>query len=122
MLTSWQYAGQKGFCEDLDEGKFSFPLIHCLNAQSIACVPGFNHKLMFQNIFMTRSRSESGCLSREMKLLMLQIMKTTGSLNVTKLALDKIWQELQAELDKAEQTAGIENPDLKNLLRKLKAT
>ncbi|UZJ51279.1 hypothetical protein CBS101457_000599 [Exobasidium rhododendri] len=31
-LRSGDYAENKGFCEDLTEGKFSFPLIHCIRA------------------------------------------------------------------------------------------
>ncbi|KAK2747926.1 hypothetical protein FQN57_001517 [Myotisia sp. PD_48] len=30
-LDSSQYASQKGYCEDLDEGKFSFPLVHSMS-------------------------------------------------------------------------------------------
>ncbi|KAF9998874.1 geranylgeranyl pyrophosphate synthetase [Entomortierella chlamydospora] len=31
-LQSSQYSANKGFCEDLTEGKFSFPIIHSLRA------------------------------------------------------------------------------------------
>lgn len=31
-LQSDDHSKQKGFCEDLDEGKFSFPVVYCLNS------------------------------------------------------------------------------------------
>lgn len=31
-LQSDQYADRKGFCEDLTEGKFSFPIVHGVRA------------------------------------------------------------------------------------------
>jgi len=33
-LLSTEYMAGKDFCEDLTEGKFSFPIIHCINADS----------------------------------------------------------------------------------------
>lgn len=33
-LQSSQYADNKGFCEDLTEGKFSFPIVHSIRADS----------------------------------------------------------------------------------------
>ncbi|KAE8269322.1 hypothetical protein A4X09_0g3022 [Tilletia walkeri] len=33
-LQSTQYASNKGFCEDLTEGKFSFPIIHSIRASA----------------------------------------------------------------------------------------
>lgn len=32
-LTSKEYSESKSFCEDLTEGKFSFPIIHAVNNQ-----------------------------------------------------------------------------------------
>jgi len=31
-LQSTEYADNKGFCEDLTEGKFSFPVVHGVRA------------------------------------------------------------------------------------------
>ena len=33
-LQSDQYADRKGFCEDLTEGKFSFPIVHGVRADT----------------------------------------------------------------------------------------
>jgi geranylgeranyl pyrophosphate synthase len=35
-LQSDDYSEQKGFCEDLDEGKFSYPIVSCFNSDPIA--------------------------------------------------------------------------------------
>lgn len=32
-LQSTEYAGNKGFAEDLTEGKFSFPVVHAVRAE-----------------------------------------------------------------------------------------
>lgn len=32
LLTLFQYSTNKGFCEDLTEGKFSFPIIHSIRS------------------------------------------------------------------------------------------
>jgi geranylgeranyl diphosphate synthase type 3 len=33
-LQSTEYAGNKGYCEDLTEGKFSFPVVHAVRADT----------------------------------------------------------------------------------------
>lgn len=33
VLIFFQYSESKSFCEDLTEGKFSFPIIHAVNNQ-----------------------------------------------------------------------------------------
>ncbi len=33
-LQSTEYTGNKGYCEDLTEGKFSFPVVHAVRADA----------------------------------------------------------------------------------------
>ncbi|KAI5795731.1 putative geranylgeranyl pyrophosphate synthase, partial [Geopyxis carbonaria] len=122
-LVSTQYADQKGFCEDLDEGKFSFPLIHCLTTSS-SLVPSncsnISPKLELQNIFMARNRSPGHGISPEMKLHVLEILESTGSLEFTKLALETLNRDLQGELGRLERVTGQENPGFRMLVQNLK--
>lgn len=122
-LVSTQYADQKGFCEDLDEGKFSFPLIHCLTTSS-SLIPStcsnVSPKLELQNIFMARSRSPGQVITLEMKLHILEILESTGSLEFTKLALETLNRDLQMELGRLERATGQENSGFRILVQKLK--
>lgn len=58
-----QYANNKGFCEDLTEGKFSFPIIHSIRADPS------NRQLL--NILQKRSNSV------ELKQYALQLLERT---------------------------------------------
>ena len=69
-LSDTTYTSNKGLCEDLTEGKFSFPIIH-----SIRTDPG-NHQLI--NILRQRTKDE------EVKLYAVNYMKTTGSFVYTR--------------------------------------
>ena len=72
---------------------------------------------------MSRSRGSEGhghCLSREMKLHILEILNSTGSLEFTKLALEQLDRDLQSELTRVEQMTGFENPGFRLLVKKLK--
>ncbi|KZN84063.1 Geranylgeranyl pyrophosphate synthase [Penicillium chrysogenum] len=64
-LSSTVYTENKGFCEDLTEGKFSFPIIH-----SIRSNPS-NHQLI--NILKQNTKDP------EVKRYAVQYMKNTGS-------------------------------------------
>merc|ERR1711871_97913 len=39
-LNSEKYHQNKSFCEDLTEGKFSFPIIHCIREAGGSAAPG----------------------------------------------------------------------------------
>ncbi|KAI9792704.1 MAG: geranylgeranyl pyrophosphate synthetase [Peltula sp. TS41687] len=64
-LSSTQYTINKGLCEDLTEGKFSYPIIHSIRSRP--------ENLQLLNILKQRSRDE------EVKRYALQYMEGTGS-------------------------------------------
>ncbi|KAI8365948.1 geranylgeranyl pyrophosphate synthase [Radiomyces spectabilis] len=83
-LQSKQYADNKGFCEDLTEGKFSFPIIH-----SIRSDPS-NRQLL--NILKQRSNS------LELKQFALQLLEKTQTFAYCKTFLAKLEREARQEI------------------------
>ncbi|KAI8072987.1 geranylgeranyl pyrophosphate synthase [Gongronella butleri] len=83
-LQSQQYADRKGFCEDLTEGKFSFPIIH-----SIRTNPS-NRQLL--NILKQRSNSV------ELKQFALQLLEKTGTFAYCRTYLAQIEREARDEI------------------------
>ena len=69
-LSSSTYTKNKGLCEDLTEGKFSFPIIH-----SIRCNPA---NLQLINILKQKTNDD------EVKYYALKYMEGTGSFEYTK--------------------------------------
>ncbi|KID83934.1 Polyprenyl synthetase-related protein [Metarhizium guizhouense ARSEF 977] len=110
-LCSSDYADQKGFCEDLDEGKFSLPMIHALQ-----CLPE-SQRMILHNLLA--QRKVNGGSSIEHKQLILQLMRRSGSLEYTLAALRLLQSEINKEVKSIEQESGIQNSDLKVLLSKL---
>ncbi|KAL2813474.1 isoprenoid synthase domain-containing protein [Aspergillus cavernicola] len=95
-LASEEYTANKGFCEDLSEGKFSFPLIHLLqNIES----PDHVHGLLFR-------RDDDADLSVEAKQFILDEMKQAGSLEYTKEVLDTLSNAMLDGLDNVEAKLG----------------
>ncbi|CAJ0550029.1 Ff.00g099590.m01.CDS01 [Fusarium sp. VM40] len=117
-LTSEEYTGQKGFCEDLDEGKFSFPLIHCLGGTG-HLAPDTPRAIEMKSILASRSHLYGGGIPSEIKCHMLDIMGSAGSLDFTKLALERLERDLRAETELLERVAGC-NPILRGLIDKMK--
>ncbi|KAI2484278.1 Geranylgeranyl pyrophosphate synthase/Polyprenyl synthetase [Pyrenophora tritici-repentis] len=105
------YGVQKGFCQDLDEGKFSFPLLHALSVQ-----PG-SKKLLCELI---QRRRDAGCLSYEQKLLVLEQLDCAGSMTYTRETLKRLQGEVHKDVKKIEDMTGKENWILRALLQKLK--
>ncbi|KAL4949643.1 isoprenoid synthase domain-containing protein [Aspergillus filifer] len=98
-LQSDEYAAKKGFCEDLSEGKFSFPLIHLLQNVSY---PDHIRGILF-------NRDDKADLSMEAKRFVLDQMKETGSLTYTMETLDKLFDAMLKTLDNIEATLGSNN-------------
>ncbi len=64
-LSSTQYTQNKGLCEDLTEGKFSFPVIHSIRSDP--------QNLQLINILKQRSNDD------EVKRYAVAYMQTTGT-------------------------------------------
>lgn len=84
-LMSPEYQKNKSFCEDLTEGKFSFPIIHCIRAN-----PDDNRLL---NILKQRTSD------MEMKTYAVKLMEEAGSLDYTLVELRKLRDEMHALLE-----------------------
>ena len=80
-----QYHDQKGFCEDLDEGKFSLPLLRLLSTRP--------NNIQLQSILMQRRCQ--GKLTLEMKKYILEQMKNEGCLDYTRDVLKRLDDEVE---------------------------
>lgn len=116
-LASADYAKQKGFAEDLDEGKYSFTLIHCI--QTLESEPKFVGDAMQLRAFLMK-RTLEGKLSNEAKREVLATMKKTKSLDYTLGVLRELYGELDKEVGRLEAKFGEENFSLRLLLEMLK--
>jgi ophiobolin F synthase len=110
-LTSDEYASQKGSCEDLDEGKFSYPVLQALSCQD-------DGESMLRNLFAIRSKG--GKISPEMKRLVLDEMRECGALDKTKQVIEDLRAETDGQVGKVEGLFGQENWVLRLLLHKLR--
>ncbi|KAH8696424.1 isoprenoid synthase domain-containing protein [Talaromyces proteolyticus] len=96
-LTSDEYTAKKGFCDDLSEGKFSFPLIHLLqNSRAADIVRG----LLFHR------ENSLGDILPETKAYILSEMRDTGSLAHTRDTLAALFDGMMTVLGKAEHNLG----------------
>ncbi|PWY77502.1 terpenoid synthase [Aspergillus heteromorphus CBS 117.55] len=84
-LSSTTYTKNKGLCEDLTEGKFSFPIIH-----SIRSNPG-NHQLI--SILKQKTKDE------EVKLYAVSHMESTGSFAHTQGVVRELREKALALID-----------------------
>ena len=105
-----QYTKQKGFCEDLDEGKYSLPLIHL-----ILSMPS-DHVL--QNI-LTQRRVKGGS-SLAHKQTILDMMEKVGSLKFTADMLDVLHKKVEKRVGELEKTFEAENLELRLFVEMLR--
>ncbi|KAL9620401.1 MAG: hypothetical protein Q9160_005101 [Pyrenula sp. 1 TL-2023] len=105
-----QYTAQKGFCEDLDEGKFSLPLIHALAHT--------NRGLQLRGLL--RQRRRKGHCTVEQKHLILTQMREAGSLEYVLHMLQALETELDCEVGRLERVFGQVNHEIRLMLTLLK--
>lgn len=83
-LTSKEYSATKSFCEDLTEGKFSFPILHAIN----------NKKNDQEILSILKKRTES----IELKKYCVKLLEEAGSFQYTRNILKKLYDEAQIEI------------------------
>lgn len=98
-LSSKEYSENKSFCEDLTEGKFSFPIIHALQKQN-------NRQVL--HILRQRTRDV------EVKKYCINLLEKLGSFKYTRDILESL--DLQARQEVARLGP---NPIMENLLNQL---
>lgn len=114
-LRSSAYSDQKGFCEDLDEGKFSYPIVHCLEFH-----PQFKDHIM--GIFRQRPATltlGSQPLSKETKMHVVDYLRAAGTFKACWMYLTEMETEIEAEIGKLERATGETNPMLRLLAARL---
>ncbi|KAK2042441.1 geranylgeranyl pyrophosphate synthetase [Colletotrichum somersetense] len=112
-LTSDRYSKAKGFCEDLDEGKCSFIILHALNHAKP------QGRLWLRNIFLQR---RGGSMSASHKQTVLRILEEANSLSFAEQTMCQLTSTLLAKLKSLEIITGQNNPALRALFDVLKKT
>lgn len=95
-----EYTKNKSFAEDLTEGKFSFPIIHAINAS------GSDHKVL--QILKQRTNEES------VKKYCIHLLETAGSFQYTRDYMEKLRSEI---LEEIQNLGG--NPKFEMILQEL---
>lgn len=110
-LNSREYSNQKGWCEDLDEGKFSYLIIHCLENS-----PKFRDRIM--GLFRQRNGC-SGPMPSVAKVQIIEYLQEAGSFEACWQLLNRMEDEIESEIRRLEDVTGEENPLIHLLLKLL---
>lgn len=103
-LSSVQYSQNKGLCEDLTEGKFSFPIIH-----SIRSSPS---NLQLLNILRMKTTDD------EVKRYAVKYMEGTGSFKYTRQVLDVLIERARKLIDAVDEGRG-KGKGIRKILEKM---
>ncbi|PYH73614.1 terpenoid synthase [Aspergillus vadensis CBS 113365] len=109
-LASTKYQEQKGFAQDLDEGKLSLPLILLLTQSPNAA--------LIENIQQERARNNK--LPADLKQLILDEMRDQKILQVTEETLNGLEAKVYQHLERLEVSTGIKNITFRFLLDRLR--
>ncbi|KAJ4245528.1 geranylgeranyl pyrophosphate synthetase [Fusarium torreyae] len=104
-LVDTKYSEMKGFCEDLDEGKYSLALIHAIENNQ----DGY----LLQNLISTRRTL--GKLTQQQKMLVLDIVRSSGGFERTETALNELHRQIVTEVGSLEVTLCQTNAEMRAL-------
>lgn len=110
-LNSREYSNQKGWCEDLDEGKFSYLIIHCLEN-----CPKYVDRIM--GLFRQRTGC-SGPMPSVAKVQIIEYLQEAGCFEACWELLNKLENDIEDEIRRLEDITGEENPQMHLLLKLL---
>lgn len=91
-LQGKEYSEQKGFCEDLDEGKFSFLFVHLLED-----IPKYENLIL--GIFRQRHVASTTPLVQESKIQILECLERTGTFEAPWQLLQDLEQRIEKEIE-----------------------
>ena len=91
-LRSTDYTHNKGICEDLTEGKFSFPVIHSIRSNP--------QNLQLINILKQKSNDE------KVKEYAVSYMESTGSFDYCKVTLKNLIEKASVMIQNLDNGAG----------------
>lgn len=99
------YTGAKGLCEDLTEGKFSFPVIHAIRSDP--------SNLTLINILRQKTQDD------DVKRYAVTYLEKTGSFEYSKKCIMQLQQKALTYVVELEGAAGDDGPGGGNGIRKL---
>ncbi|KAK1149438.1 hypothetical protein N8T08_006661 [Aspergillus melleus] len=114
-LCSDAYAQQKGAYEDLDEGKFSYPIVYCMERQE-------RFRNIIKGVFrQQRSSIANGVvpLPLEVKEYVMENLHMSGTFEHCRQYLMQLEADIVAEIGRVEEATNEANPVLRLLLKKL---
>jgi fusicocca-2,10(14)-diene synthase/ophiobolin F synthase len=97
------------WCEDLDEGKYTLPVIHLLQSKQ--------DEHLVQNILSARHMT--GKMDELTKRLFLDCLQRAGSMEYTSEILQMVHKDLLLELDRVNTAFGSENQEMRSLIDSL---
>jgi geranylgeranyl diphosphate synthase type 3 len=97
------------WCEDLDEGKYTLPVIHLLQSKQ--------DEHLVQNILS--SRHMTGKMDELTKRLFLDCLQRAGSMEYTSEILQMVHKDLLLELDQVNTAFGSKNQEMRSLIDSL---
>lgn len=95
-LWSSDYSTNKGMCEDLTEGKFSFPVIHSIRANP--------NSLVLINILKQKTKDET------VKRYAVGYMEQTGSFAYCRKILEELIEQAGQMIDELDEGQGVTSP------------
>ncbi|KAL2851125.1 isoprenoid synthase domain-containing protein [Aspergillus pseudoustus] len=113
-----EYTGQKGFCEDLDEGKYSFPLVHALTSQSKMETVQLCGILQESRTALARGEK----LDVPMKETFLQHLRQAGSMAYTEEKMRELVEIITDTVVALESETGCSNWVVRLLIQRLRIT